>query len=149
MLRSILAACIVLMCAVLAAIAAVPVKTAKDLKKESTHIAVGKVTEIYFSEPEKNGESSIRRIVAQIKIEKVEKGTGPVEGELVYARYWESQWQGKGSFPPPDATMHFSPAPKVGDQIRVYLGKNVENGMGKQTDGGYNVLLPNGFEILK
>lgn len=131
----------------LAAQAAVPISTPKQLKKEATDIVVGKVTEIYTSTPVKNRDSATTNIVAQIEIQEVEKGDLK-QGDLVYARYWEARWTGKTP-EPPDGSMSFYPAPKKGAQVRVYLGRNVQNGQGEQKDGGYNVLLPNGFEVLK
>jgi hypothetical protein len=132
--------------AALVARAAVPQSSPKELMQEATDVVVGKVTEIYTS-ISKEKESEEVRIVAQVEIQKVEKGELK-SGDLVYARYWESKWLGKTP-PPPDGSMSFSPAPKKGQKVRVYLGRNVQNGLGEQKDGGYNVLLPNGFEILK
>ncbi len=131
-----------------AAHAAVPNRSPKQLQKVATDIVVGKVTEIYMSAPAEDGDSATTMIVAEIQIQDVEKGDLK-KGGLVYARYWEKKWLGKASEIPPDGSMSFRPAPKNGSLVRVYLGRDVSNGLGEQKDGGYNVLLPNGFEVLK
>ena len=128
--------------------AAVPNSSPKQLRKEATDVVVGKVTEIYTSAPAKDGDSATTKIVAEIQIQDVEKGDLK-KGELVYARYWETKWLGKTSDVPPDGSVSFYPVPKKGSQVRVYLGRNVSNGLEERKDGGYNVLLPNGFEVLK
>src|SRR5690348_16070303 len=84
---------------VMTACAAVPRQTPDQLKNGATHIVVGTVTDIYTSTT-KQGDSATIKIVAQIKIEKVEKGTGLNPGGLVYSRYWAAKWLGKAPAPP-------------------------------------------------
>ena len=85
--------------------------TPEQLKKEATHIVVGKVTEI-FSSTAKGKDFAITRFVAQIQIEKLEKGTGLKPGKLVYARYSDMKWLGKT--PPPVGAVQSTWPPKRG-----------------------------------
>ncbi len=144
-----------MMAAVLAVLAAalpteggIAARKPEDLKKDATHIVVGKVTEVY-STTSKSQNSALTKFVAQIQIEKLEKGSGLKHGEVVYARYWDSKWIGKQPGPP-GADDGYSPMPKVGDHVRAFLAQNSsQGGMGQQSDGGYDVLIPNGFEVVK
>jgi hypothetical protein len=129
--------------------AAVPAMSPEQLRKESTHVVVGKVTEVYTSAPVKQGDGSTTHIVAQIEVQKVEKGGGLEVGKVVYARYWASKYIGKGT-PPIGSGDQYSDYPKVGDRVRVYLSHNGKNFVADtRKDGGYDVMFPNGFEDLK
>jgi hypothetical protein len=132
--------CVALCCGALAARAAVPGQKPDQLRKGATHIVVGKVTGIYSSTTAR-GDQALTTSVAQIEIENLEKGNGLKAGELVYARYWKWGWVGKGPIPPGATDGHYS-VPKGGDRVRVYLEQKFKK------DSGYDVLFPNGFEIL-
>lgn len=129
--------------------ASADVKPAKpaDLAREATHIVVGKVIGIYTSSKMRK-DSEMIQIVAEISIQKVEKGNGLQPEQLVYVRYWQTRWTGKTP-ERPDSSFSFHNAPKAGNQVRVYLGLNAQNGLGNAfPPGSYNVLLPNGFQVL-
>ena len=84
--------------------------------------------------------------VAEVKIEKVEKGK--ILENLVYVRYWSRAWKGIGLPPPGGQSYH--PQPKKGDQCRFYLSKNSFDGWTDENqDGGYNVVYLNGVQPIK
>jgi len=131
-------------------LAAVPNKSSEDLRTEASHIVVGKVSRIYSSAEPIHDNLRRIRLVAEISVEKVEKGAGIAPGDTLYARYWNVEWLGDPkTIPPMDATTAIFPCPKAGDAVRVYLGLNQQNGLGKDSGRGFNVLFPNGFEIQR
>jgi hypothetical protein len=132
--------CVAFCCGALAARAAVPGLKPDQLKEKATYIVVGKVTGIYSSASPR-GDKVLTTSVAQIEVEDLEKGNGLNPGDLVYARYYKWGWAGKGPPVPGSTDGHFH-VPRGGDRVRVYLEQNFK------TDRGYNVLFPNGFEIL-
>ena len=85
--------------------------------------------------------------VAEVKIEKVEKGK--ISESLVYVRYWSRKWMGIGL--PPPGGQSFSPQPEKGQMCRFYLAKNSYDGLSEKgnQDGGYNVVYVNGVEPIK
>jgi hypothetical protein len=120
--------------------------TPEEMQKTATHIVVGKATQI-FARTEKAGNYEYTRYVAEVRIDKLEKGDGFKAGDLMYVRYWHKRWLGPGD-PPPDTSGHRGePAP--GDTMRFYTSKNAYDGFGTTKDNGYNVLGANGFEKVK
>jgi hypothetical protein len=117
------------------------------LQKMATHIIVGKVTEIYKRELE-SGDEKRTLFVAEVKVEKIEKGEGLQPGELAYVRYWQSEWIGEGE-PAPDSELRYSSAPRPKQRLRMYLTKNAYYGAGPNDDGGLNVIFKEGFEPLR
>jgi len=85
--------------------------------------------------------------VAEVKIEKVEKGK--ISESLIYVRYWSRKWMGIGL--PPPGGQSFSPQPEKGQMSRFYLAKNSYDGLSEKgnQDGGYNVVYVNGVEPIK
>lgn len=118
--------------------------TPEQLQMTATHVISGLVKDIY-STMEREGDYEVTRFIAEIVIEKVEKGDGLKAGELAYARYWRQNWRGKGT-PPPGTSGHRG-LPKKGDAIKVYLVNKGYNGGGDTTDGGYDVVFTNGFSV--
>lgn len=120
--------------------------SSKELEKTATHIVVGKVQAIY-SRTERKGDYEYVRKVAEVKIEKVEKGKGPAG--LVYVRYFDRHWKGKGLVPPGGGS--YAPQPRTKGTYRFYLARNAYDGWsfkGTQ-DGGYNVVYVNGVQPIK
>ena len=121
-----------------------------QLEKIATHIIVGKVQAVY-SYKEREGVPLVSGYeydhkVAEVKIEKVEKGK--ILENLVYVRYWSRAWKGI-SLPPPGG-QSYHPQPKKGDQYRFYLAKNSYDGWTDENqDGGYNVVYLNGVQPIK
>ena len=120
-----------------AATAEVPDLSRDDLNHLATHVVTGQVQRIYTN-VETGGGYEFTHGLAEISITGLEKGDGLKVGGLVYARFWGKRWIGQGE-PPPDAYGHGG-VPAKGAGVRVYLER--------AKDGGYDVLLPNGFEPL-
>jgi hypothetical protein len=107
----------------------------EQLKAKASHIAIGDV-KLICTEVVKDGDWLNTVGVVEIRVTKLEKGSKIETGESVYVRFLRHEWIGKGD-PPPHYSGHR--LPKKGDSVRVYL---------KHNDGGYDALLPNGFEVL-
>ena len=113
--------------------AEVPLKSKAQLQDQATHIVVGKVETVYSVRSE-NDDWVDTQSVAEIVVQRVEKGDRIQTGDLAYGRFWNRNWIGKGN-PEPHSRGHMGPP--TDELVRVYLVRK---------DGGYNVLLPNGFE---
>jgi hypothetical protein len=118
-----------------AARAEIAPQSSKELQEHATHIITGTVKFI-GTEERREGDWLKTGGVVEIKVGKVEKGKRIEPGACVYARFWTQAWVGKGN-PPPFGSGHH--LPNKGDAVRVYL---------RQNDGGYDALLPNGFEVV-
>ena len=116
----------------------------EQLEQIATDIVVGKVQATY-SRTEREGNVEYVRKVAEVKIEKTEKGK--VTDELIYVRYFDMQYIGKvicggGSY---------SLQPTKGGIYRFYLARKAYDGLslnGPQ-DGGYNVVYVNGVQPVQ
>lgn len=117
-------------------------KSAEQMREMATHVVVGKVKGIYTSSA-RRGDYQQTHYVAELSIDKIEKGDGLQEKQLVYVRYWTQQWAGRGN-PPPGTNGHRG-LPAAGAAVRVYLVNKGYDGGG----GGYNVVFADGFEGLK
>lgn len=115
------------------ALASIPLQSPENLRKNATHIVVGKVIAIY-KDVEKTPSWSRTKGVVEIAIEQVEKGDRLAKGDAVYARFWQTQFVGNGE--PPDYGEGHHP-PDVKQRVRVFL---------RAREGGFEALLPNGFE---
>ena len=123
----------------------------KQLEKIATHVVVGKVQAIY-SYKERGGIPVLSgyeydRKVAEVKIDKVEKGK--IAESLIYVRYWSRKWKGLGL--PPPGGQSYENQPRKGQACRFYLAKNAYDGWSKDgnQDGGYNVVYVNGVQPIK
>ena len=122
----------------------IPAMPVEMLQKKATHIAIGEVERIY-STKERDGKWRVTRYVAEIRVEKTEKGEALPTDEPVFVRWFSRSWS--GGTPVADSNGHYGWTPKAGDDIRVYLAKNAHDGFHHDDfDGGLNVLVPNGFE---
>jgi uncharacterized protein (TIGR03067 family) len=108
-------------------------KSKAELENEATHIVVGKVQSVY-SVMTRSDDWVDTNSVAEIAVQKVDKGDRIQTGDLVYGRFWNKRWTGEGS-PDPYSQGHLGP--KTGEFVRAYLIRK---------DGAYEVILPNGFE---
>ena len=140
-----LISCLLLLLATSLALAEKRPYSKKELEETATHIVVGKVQAIY-SRTEREGNYEYVRKVAEVKIDKVEKGK--ISEGLVYVRYWSREWKGLGL--PPPGGQSYEPQPKKGQPCRFYLAKNAYDGWSKDEnqDGGYNVVYVNGVEPI-
>jgi hypothetical protein len=102
----------------------------------STHIVVGKLRMVYRS-LEMRGDFQYVHGIAEIAVDKVEKGAGPKAGEVAYVRFWNEIWTGKGPVPPHSEGHH---VPRQGAVVRVFVKRNHES--------CYEALLPNGLEVV-
>jgi hypothetical protein len=117
----------------------------QELKDMATNIIVGKVNAVYTRESQ-NTQYRVTHHVAEVTVEKTEKGEGLKPGGLVYVRYWTQHWIGAG-LPPPGTAGHRGMG-NIGDNVRLYLVNKGYDGGGHVTDGGYNVVFANGCEVL-
>ena len=122
----------------------------QQLKTIATHILVGKVQAVY-SYKEREGIPLVSGYeydhkVAEVKIEKVEKGK--ISESFVYVRYWSRKWKGIGL--PPPGGQSYENQPKKGQTCRFYLARNSYDGWSKEgnNDGGYNVVYVNGIQPI-
>lgn len=117
------------------------------LRETATHVITGQVMAIYASD-ETAGDWKYTRYVAEIRVEQCEKGDGIKQGDLVYARYWQRAWIGKGQVPP--SSSGHRKLPGKGESFRIYLARNAYDGFNTDNkDGGFNVIGANGFEKVK
>ncbi len=122
----------------------------EQLEEIATHVVMGKVQAIY-SYKEREGIPVLSgyeydRKVAEVKIEKIEKGK--ISESLIYVRYWHRMWKGLGL--PPPGGQSYENQPKKGQFCRFYLAKNAYDGWSKGSqDGGYNVVYVNGIQPIK
>ncbi len=117
----------------------------KELEEMATHIVAGKVQAIYTRITREGNYEYVHK-VAEVRIEKLEKGKGPAG--LVYVRYFDRNWKGKGLVPPGGGS--YRPQPKTGATYRFYLARNAYDGWtfkGPQ-DSGYNVIYVNGVQPI-
>ena len=118
-----------------------------QLLKTSTHVVVSEVRAIY-SRKQTVGEWEYTNYVAEIRVDKIEKGGGLKEGDLAYVRYWTRLWTGKGLAPASTSGHRGLPSP--GEVVRLYLSRNAYDGFTRDnSDGGYNVVGANGFEGIE
>ena len=122
----------------------------QQLETIATHIVVGKVQAVY-SYKEREGIPLVSGYeydhkVAEVKIEKVEKGK--ISESLVYVRYWSRTWKGVGL--PPPGGQSYENQPKKGQACRFYLSRNAYDGLSRKgnNDGGYNVVYVNGIQPI-
>ena len=122
----------------------------QELETIATHIVVGKVQAVY-SYKEREGIPLVSGYeydhkVAEVKIEKVEKGK--ISESLLYARYWSRTWKGIGL--PPPGGQSYENQPKKGQTCRFYLARNAYDGWSRKenNDGGYNVVYVNGIQTI-
>tara|TARA_B100000497_G_C7545793_1_gene330131 strand:+ start:107 stop:589 length:483 start_codon:yes stop_codon:yes gene_type:complete len=123
----------------------------QKLETIATHIVVGKVQAVY-SHKEREGIPLVSGYeydhkVAEVKIEKVEKGK--VSEKLIYVRYWSRKWKGLGF--PLTGGQSYENQPKKDQTYRFYLAKNSYDGLSEKgnQDGGYNVVYVNGVQPIK
>ncbi len=122
----------------------IPSVSQEALQKQATLIVTGEVKCVYFK-LEKTNLEEYTNYIAEVCVDQCEKGEGVKKGDLVYIRYWNRRWIGKGPVPP--SYSGHRGLIKEGAQIRAYL--TTEATIRGKKDGGLNVLDPNGTEELK
>jgi hypothetical protein len=115
----------------------------KELKKEASHIASGKV----ISVTAKVQKSKIKRSLGlhrdkvytiKLKVASVSKGNGVEVGQEILIEAWQPSTR----IPPVPGLQGHEPVPEKGDTVEMYLLKNKKS-------KAYEPLLPNGIEITK
>ena len=121
--------------------------TPEAMRKLATHVVQGEVLRIYETK-EVDGPWEYTRYIAEMKVGEVEKGKGVAADDLVYPRWFHRSW--RRGVAPPSGSGHYGWVPRVGQTARAYLAKNATDGFTRENfDGGFSVLVPNGFEQLK
>ena len=142
--------CVIIFCFAPLLNAAKAPSSKKQLETIATHILVGKVQAVY-SHKEREGIPLVSGYeydhkVAEVKIEKVEKGK--ISESLVYVRYWSRTWKGIGL--PPPGGQSYENQPLKGQTCRFYMARNAYDGLSRKgkNDGGYNVVYVNGIQPI-
>ena len=115
--------------------AAVPDQKPGQLRENASHVVTGKVAAIYTREKKRKDCHDTDGVV-EVAVTGVEKGDGAEPGDAIYARFHTRRWVGTGR-PPSFGQGHA--VPRQGEEVRAYLDRRA---------GGYDALLPNGFEPL-
>lgn len=118
----------------------------RQLRETATHVVVAKVEQV-FARQEKVNNYEYTRYVAEVRVDKLEKGDGYKPGDLMYVRYWTKRWLGPG-LPEPGTSGHRD-RPTAGQTLRIYAARNAYDGFGHTKDGGLNVIGANGFEAIE
>jgi hypothetical protein len=122
-----------------------PNASSEELQQASTAIVTGKVKCIYSStERKENWETT--KFVVEVTVARCEKGDVK-PGGLVYARYYSRRALGKGLTAPGYYGIHTQP--RVGQSVRLYLTTSSSESLDDESDGGFNIVGPNGCELLK
>jgi hypothetical protein len=117
------------------AFAEVPDLSPEKLELMATHIFSGKIARIYSS-VELSADWETTYSVAELQLSKVEKGK--YLAKLLYVRFWRRRWKGKGEAP--DGAYGHRAVPALDSTVRVFAREG--------EDGGYDVVSPNGFELI-
>lgn len=102
------------------------------LKKEASHIVVGKVQTISVTRATGMGKERLEAITATILVSEVEKGDAAQPGKTIRVKY--SRRTGPNTQKFLDVPVH-DPVPKESDNVRIYLTNSLK------------VLQPNGFVL--
>jgi hypothetical protein len=113
--------------------AEIPPLRPAELQDLATNIFLGKIVRIYSSVERESPQWEYTYSVAELKIDRVEKGEH--SSSLAYVRFWRKRYTGTG--PPPPGAYGHRDIPKPGDTARVFVRV--------ADDGGYDVLSPNGL----
>lgn len=126
----------------------VPSRTPEGLFQGATDVIVGEIRAIYHDEVDYPN-VRITHYVAEIHVQKVEKGSNFPVGKMAYVRYWRQKWQGEG--PPPTGSGGHRGVPSSGSVVRAYVtdAKNWRRRPDKENDEGFDAILPNGLQLAK
>ena len=119
---------------VTSASAEIPNQSKHDLHADATHALVGTVQRTY-ERKEQQGNFEYTYCVAEVAVERVDKGTDVAARDRVFVRYWRKKWTGEGRGLP-DHYGHRN-IPGSGDAVEVYVKGDRKT--------GFDVLSPNGF----
>ncbi len=125
-----------------------PTKSVEELTKVATHVVLGEVGAVYTYTEKKSG-FVITHAVAELTLEAQEKGDKLDKATPIYVRW--KHLRDVSRTPRVGGSGHYGKTPKAGQRVRVYLARNAYDGWSadENKDGGFNVVVPNGFEMLK
>lgn len=106
-----------------------------ELSSSSSNVVSGVLLD-RFERKQKKGNFEYTYYVAEVVVNKVEKGSDIEVGDRIYVKYWRKRWTGLLSPPPPDTYGHY-PIPEQGDRSDIYIKGSRKT--------GFEVLHPNGF----
>ncbi|MDH3585410.1 MAG: hypothetical protein OER86_14500 [Phycisphaerae bacterium] len=98
----IVAGLLVCFVAVMWASGAVAPRGPERMKKDASHVVVGKIRDVYVHQEtvkEFGGSETRTTYLSMLKIESVEKGAGVAKDEVAYMKTWEHKWNGPGTPP--------------------------------------------------
>ena len=115
----------------------------KELEKEASHIASGKVISVTTKVQKSKIERSLglprdKVYTIKLKVASVLKGTGVKVGQEILIEAWQPSTR----IPPVPGLQGHEPVPEKGDTVKMYLLKN-------KKAKACEPLLPNGIEITK
>ncbi len=119
--------------------------SSEELREVATHVVVGTIERIELART-LEGFDQYERCVATLRVESVEQGAGLEPASVLAVRYWTREWLAPTSGPA--GTLGHDPLPSTGARVRAYLVNDGYNGFGETTDGGFDVVGRNGWEIL-
>jgi len=117
-------------------LAALPPLSPDDLKRDASLVVVAEVLQVFDREHRRDGTSTDRRFLLELKVKSVSKGEVKV-GSLLYARAWQPGRRPEGWGGPQGQNV----VPGPGDVVRLFLRR--------ASDGGLALLSPNGVEPAK
>lgn len=118
----------------LPALAALPPRSAENLKQTASHVVTGKVKAVYTTDEKRQADMIDRQFVIELVVTAVEKGEGPAVGKVLYAKCWRPEKRPAGWAGPQGQNV----IPQPGDTGRAYLSQ--------ADDGSFSLLTPNGWE---
>lgn len=118
-------------------LAALPLLNLDELAAEASHVFTGKVLRVYCDEQRDSAEWTTRHYVAEVRIDRQEKGQLP--GKLAYVRFFDKRFTGEG--PQPAGNFGHRPVPKQNSAVTVYAFES--------EDGGLEALQPNGWKLTR
>lgn len=115
--------------------AEIPRKSKEDLHESASHAFTGTVKRTY-ERTEKREHSKYIYGVAEIIVERVDKGKEIIVKDHIFVHYWEDVWDNEGGNRAPGHYGHWD-VPGEGDLVEVFV-------VGDRTTG-FDVISPNGF----
>lgn len=118
--------------------AEIPKKSKERLQASASHALTGTVERIYEQKEERAG-FEYTYGVAEVAVDRVDKGTDIVANDRVFVRYWRKKWIDNGN-PPTGHYGHWD-IPAKNDSAEIYVKGDRKT--------GFDVLSPNGFFRVK
>jgi len=117
--------------------AALPPQRQEQLKENATHIITGEVGAVERNTRLRSPTMADYVYTIQITLAGVEKGEGIAAKQMVKVQTWEPSLRPRGWVGPQGQ----NDIPRTGQQVRAYLSRTAE--------GAFDLLTPNGWELMK